>query len=119
MATFPKLSSGAIAQYPLPITYRGSAEVISFIDGSDQRFITRGKMLRAWEVELSLLNESEIQQVEVFFRALDGQYERFDFPDPYSGSTVVNCRLGAADLVSTYAEVDISASSFWVIETNG
>jgi hypothetical protein len=119
MLTFPLLNSGAVAQYPLPLTLQGSAQVISFIDGVDQRFIRQAKLLRAWEIQLSVLNDSEIQQVESFFLALDGQYETFSFPDPYSNSAVLNCRLGAPDLVSTYSGVDINSTSVWVVETNG
>jgi hypothetical protein len=119
MATFPLLSSGAVAQYPLPLTYQSATQVIPFIDGLDQRFCRQAGALRAWNVKLSLLSETETQQVEGFFQTLDGQYSTFDFPDPYSGFTVPNCRLGAADLITTYTDVDIASTSFWVIETNG
>jgi hypothetical protein len=119
MLIFPLLDSGAVAQYPLPLTFQGSAQVISFIDGADQRFIRQAKALRAWEIQLSVLTDSEIQQVESFFLALDGQYQTFSFPDPYSSSTVSNCRLGGPDLVNTYSGVDINSTSIWVVETNG
>lgn len=119
MATFPVLSSGAIAQYPTALATGQAAQAIRFLDGSDQRYLTQGTMLRSWEIRLDLLNETEIQQVETFFALVEGDYSTFVFPDPFSGTNVVNCRLGAPTLVSEYMAADISATSFWVIETHG
>ncbi len=119
MAIFPVLSSGAIAQYPSSLVAGQAAQVIRFLDGSDQRYLTQGRMLRSWEIRLDLLNESEIQQLESFFSLLHGDYSSFVFPDPFTGTGVVNCRLGAPTFLSEYLGVDISSTSFWVIETHG
>lgn len=119
MATFPILSSGAIAQYPTPLKTGQAAQVIRFLDGSDQRYLAQGKMLRSWEIQLDLLNEAEIQRVEEFFTEQQGDYSPFTFPDPFTGSNVPNCRLGTAGLVTDYLGVDASSTSFWVIETHG
>ena len=119
MATFPVLSSGAVAQYPTALVAGQAAQVIRFLDGSNQRYLTQGRMLRSWEIRLDLLNESEIQQLETFFALLEGDYSPFVFPDPFTGTSVVDCRLGAPTIVSDYLEVDISSTSFWVIETHG
>jgi hypothetical protein len=119
MLTFPALSTGAVAQYPLPLSYTSPVEIIRFIDGTDQRFMARGKSLRSWHVQLSFLNEDEIHQLENFFESLRGQYSLFYFPDPYSGLTVPNCVIGESTLVTDYLATDLSSSSFWVVETNG
>jgi hypothetical protein len=119
MATFPVLSSAAIAQYPARLTSGQAAQVIRFLDGSDQRYLLQGKMLRSWEIRLDLLNEAEIQRVEEFFALQQGDYSPFIFPDPFTGSNVPNCRLGTAGLASDYTGVDVSATSLWVLETNG
>jgi hypothetical protein len=119
MPTFPLLNTGAVAQYPLPLTYTWPVEVIRFIDGSDQRFLVRGKTLRSWHVQLSALREDEIFALEQFMEAVQGQYTLFNFPDPYSGETVPNCRLGSSDLSTEYLAPGLISSDFWVVETNG
>jgi hypothetical protein len=119
VTTFPALSSGAIVQYPTSLTTGQAAQVIRFLDGSDQRYLVQGKMLRSWEIRLDLLNETEIQRIEAFFTLQQGDYSPFIFPDPFTGSNIPNCRLGASGLVSDYLGVDANATSFWVLETDG
>ena len=119
MATFPILSSNAVMQYPAPLARVRAGRIVRFIDGSDQRFIALGKTLRSWQIKLTLLNEQELGQIETFFEAQDGEYSLFDFPDPFSGATVPNCRLSAPTLATAYQATDVGAASFWVIETNG
>jgi hypothetical protein len=119
MLTFPTLSTGAVAQYPLPISYTSPVEIIRFIDGTDQRFVSRGRSLRSWHVQLSFVNDDEIAQLEDFFGALGGQYSQFAFPDPYSGQLVPNCVMGDSALVTDYLATDLASASLWVVETNG
>lgn len=117
MADFPILSTGAITQYPLTYMSGQNAQVIRFLDGTDQRYLTQGRSLRQWQIRLDLLNETEIQQIEEFFIDVKGDYSRFNFPDPVSGSYVANCQLAAPGLVTEYLGVDDGATTFWVIET--
>lgn len=119
MANFPALSSGAVTQYPALIASGQGTQVIRFLDASDQRYLVQPRALRQWQIRLDLLNESEIREFEEFFTAQSGDYSPFTFPDPFSGETVPNCRLAAPGFVSEYVSVDISSTSFWVIETNG
>ena len=116
---FPTLSSGAVAQYGSPIGYVWPAQVIRFVDGADQRFLACGSVLRRWLINLRLLNEAEIAAIETFFNTMGGEYSTFTFPDPVSGTSVPNCRIGAPEMISEYQGVDISATSIWVVETNG
>src|ERR1700735_3762997 len=110
---FPTLSSGAVTQYGSPIGFVWPAQVVRFVDGTDQRFLACGRVLRRWLVNLRLLNESEIAAVEAFFGVMGGEFSTFDFPDPISGATVPNCRIGAPELISEYQDVDVSATSIW------
>ncbi len=119
MADFPLLSTGAITQYPLGVSVGQPTQVIRFLDGSDQRYRGRGRMLRRWHIKLSLLNETEVQQLEAFFISQLGDYMPFSFPDPVSGTSVPNCRFGDAAMLSEYLATDVEATAFWVVETNG
>ena len=119
MANFPFLTSGAVTQYPSAIGSGQGSQVIRFIDGSDQRYLSHGRALRQWQIRLNLLNEMELQQLEGFFAAQSGDYSPFNFPNPFSGSMVANCRLAASGFLTEYAGVDVGSTSFWVIETNG
>jgi hypothetical protein len=119
MATFPVLSSGAVTQYPALLASGQGAQVIRFLDSSDQRYLVQGRAFRQWQIRLDLLNEDEIQALEAFFVAESGDYSPFNFPDPFSGVTVPNCRFAAPGLITEYVGVDVSSTSFWVIETNG
>ncbi len=119
MATFPILNSGAVAQYPINLVLSQSVQVLRFLDGSDQRFLNQGRQYRRWQITLNLLNESEINQIQFFFVAQQGEYSLFDFPDPISNQVIPNCRLGAAGLVTDLIGVDNSSSTLWVVETNG
>jgi hypothetical protein len=119
MANFPFLTSGAVTQYPALIVSGQRVQVIPFLDASDQRYVVQPRALRQWQIRLDLLNENEIQALEAFFIAQSGDYSPFNFPDPFSNTTVSNCRLAAPGFVSEYVGVDVTSTSFWVIETNG
>jgi hypothetical protein len=119
MNTFPHLSTGAVTQYPLGMATGQGSQDIRFLDGTDQRFRTQGRMLRRWQIRLDLLNENEIESLETFFNSQLGSYSAFVFPDPYSGTPVPNCVFGADTFLSDYEGVDVNRVSFWVVETNG
>jgi hypothetical protein len=119
MTTFPVLSSGSVTQYPALVSSGQGAQVIRFLDSSDQRYLVQPRALRRWQIRLDLLNENEIQAFEAFFTAQSGDYSPFTFPDPFSGTMIPNCRLAEPGFVTEYVGVDVSSTSFWVIETNG
>lgn len=93
--------------------------MVRFLDGTDQRCLLQGRTLRQWLINLSLLNESEVQQVESFFAAQQGTYSAFSFPDPFTEANIPNCRIGSPLLQTNYLSPDITATAFWIIETNG
>ncbi len=119
MANFPQLSTRAVTQYPLQITSGQASQVIRFLDGSDQRYLMQGRTLRRWQIKLNLLNEQEAQTLASFFETQLGDYLSFEFPDPYSGAAVPNCRFANSAFATEFEAVDMSATSYWVIEANG
>jgi Conserved hypothetical protein 2217 (DUF2460) len=119
MASFPLLSSGAVTQYPVQLITGQGTQVIRFLDGSDQRYLMQGKPLRRWQIRMDLLNDRELEQLEAFFEEQEGDYLPFSFPDPFSGATVANCRLGNSSLASNYLAASVGSAALWVIETNG
>ena len=119
MAHFPLLNTGAVSQYPLGVARSRPAQVMTFLDGSDQRYRTRGRSLRQWRIDLTLLNEDEMQMLESFFAAQFGEYSKFTFADPLSGVDVPNCRFGQDTFESAAEGVDNGSTGFWIVETNG
>lgn len=107
MANFPKLKTGAVAQYPSSRLLEFSTEVRRFLDSSEQRCRDRTGVRRRWRLDLTQLDESELASVRRFVEEQRGAFATFDFEDPFSGSTVANCRLAGdvLELVS-HGELD-------------
>jgi hypothetical protein len=118
MASFPTLSSGTVMQYPAAQVTSQQVQVIRFLDGLDQRFLTRGKTYRRWRIQLDLLTDSEGAAVEAFFQQQTGSYTTFDFPDPFTGQLVPHCRFEAQALARTLTGLDANSCALWVIEGN-
>jgi hypothetical protein len=91
MATFPTLKTGAVAQYPLGWSARYSTQAVQFLDGSQQKFRLYPAGLRRWTVQLSNLDETELDTVITFVEQLGGAL--FSFPDPVTGVTAATCRI--------------------------
>ena len=93
MAEFPKLKTGAVAQYPSTREARLRNDSVRFLDGSFQRY--RGTALRRrWVIRLELLDEGEMAALEEFFAAMQGGYASFTFTDPWDEQDYAGCRLG-------------------------
>lgn len=116
MTTFPALSSGAIAQYPLQINFSWITQVVRFLDGTDQRCIVRARRLRYWVIKLSLLNDSELAQLEEFFDGQQGNFGLFNFPDPSSDQVIPNCRLASPQFSCLYVGPDHGSAGLTVME---
>ena len=93
MADFPLLKSGAVTQYPSSRAQQYGTRVLEFVDGGEQRFRERGSPLRQWVVRLDLLLDTELKQLEEFFRAQAGRFEEFAFLDPWTAAEVPHCSL--------------------------
>lgn len=89
MATFPTLRTGAIAQYPLPLSREYHTQFVTFLDGSRQTYRIRKAGLRKWRIWNHLLDDEELEKMCVFFRA-QGETP-FSFTDPITGETAQKC----------------------------
>jgi hypothetical protein len=92
MAEFPKLKTGAVAQYPLNREVRGSVRVLPFVDGTEQRYRSE-RIRRKWRIELDQLDEGESSILDDFVRTHLETLESFEFTDPWSGITYPRCAV--------------------------
>jgi hypothetical protein len=119
MANFPLLSTGAIAQHPVSRAATYATEVIQFLDGSQQRCMMRGKLLRRWQLSLSQLSDQELLAIEQFFDSAQGNFGLFTFTDPLTGSAVPNCRLQNPSVITQYLALGNGSAVMLIEETNG
>jgi hypothetical protein len=91
MSTFPRLKTGAVAQYPAGRTAGYATAVFRFLDGSEQRFRQRGTAATRWLIELDLLDDTEMSQICEFFASQQGRFGTFSFEDPWDASVHPNC----------------------------
>lgn len=101
MATFPKLKTGAVAQYPSERHVGFSTQVLEFVDGSEQRFREYRKPLRKWVVRFELLDEGEVAALRSFFDQA-GAASPFAFTDPWDGTLYPNCTVDGDDFEVQY-----------------
>ncbi|MBI3667251.1 MAG: DUF2460 domain-containing protein [Acidobacteria bacterium] len=94
MAQFPKLKTGAVAQYPAVREQRYSTEVNRFLDNAEQRYRDYAAGRRRWVIALEKLDETETATLARFFEEQQGRFGTFDFEDPWTGMVTANCRFG-------------------------
>jgi len=116
MANFPALKTGAVAQYGSDRSRQFSTQVLRFLDGSEQRFPGYGTPLLQWVIRLDLLDESELENLELFFENLGGRAGTFSFTDPWDGTVYPSCSLGSDDLELQFQEVARGATQVVVKE---
>jgi phage-related protein len=93
MAAFPRLKTGAVCQYPLGRNSKFQTEVISFGDGSEQRYRDFKGALREWVIGLDLLTDAEITSLESFYWANGGAAGTFEFTDPFDAVVYPTCEF--------------------------
>ena len=103
MATFPKLKTNAVAQYPATRAIQFRTLILRFLDGNEQRYADTSGALHKWVIRLNELDEGELAEVDAFFVTNEGQYGNFTFVDPWDGTPYTNCSFAGdqLDLVST------------------
>ena len=119
MATFPKLKTNAVAQYPATKTIRFQNQVLRFVDGTEQRYRDGNGPLHQWVIRLAELDEWELSSLEQFFAANQGRLTSFAFTDPWDGTQYSNCSLASDDLALTCSGELRCAASVTVIENRG
>jgi hypothetical protein len=102
MNEFPKLKTGAVAQYPAQRLTRFSTQILHFVDGSEQRYREWSGALRRWVIELTALDEEEIDALESFVIAEQGNYGTFTFTDPWDGEEYSECSLEDPEAVFAF-----------------
>ena len=101
MNTFPTLRTGAVMQYPASKDIQFSAQVVRFIDGSEQRFREFAQPLSRWSIQLDKLDEHELNGLREFFRIVSGGAEAFVFTDPWDGVQYASCSLETDEMIET------------------
>ena len=99
--SFPRLKTGALAQYPTAEELTRPVETVRFLDMGRQAYVDSRGSPRRWRLRLHLLDESELAAVVEFFTAMRGSLGRFDFEDPATGDVVANCRFDDDELTLT------------------
>jgi Conserved hypothetical protein 2217 (DUF2460) len=116
MATFPKLKTGAVAQYPATRIFRFQNQILRFLDGTDQRYRDSAGPFYSWEIRLDQLDETELAALQAFFLANQGSFASFAFTDPWNGQVYSNCSLASDQMnITSLAEMQ-GRTSLIVIE---
>ena len=119
MSTFPKLKTDAVSQYPAQRTTGFSTTILQFVGGAEQRFRNYGLPLRSWKIDLRLLDDSEMNKVETFYTAQEGQFNSFSFTDPWDQTTYPSCSLEIPELAMQYIGPQSGALHLIVRENRG
>lgn len=119
MATFPKLKTGAVAQYPASRSFRFQNQILRFLDGADQRYRDSAGPLLSWEIRLDQLDETEMAGLQAFFLANQGSFVSFAFTDPWSAQVYQNCSLASDDMNITSLTEMQGRTSLIVIQNRG
>jgi len=101
MATFPRLRTNAVVQYPITRRQQFQNQTVRFVDGSDQRYRDSAGAHLEWDIQLSVLDDGELSALEEFFLAAQGSFGAFSFTDPWDGRSYDNCSLAADEMVLT------------------
>src|SRR5437763_14680053 len=98
MAAFPRLKTGAIAQYPVTGREQFQNQTVRFVDGTEQRYRDSAGTRLEWELQLSQLDEGELAAIEEFYLSNQGSFGSFSFTDPWDGREYENCSMAADGL---------------------
>ena len=105
---FPRLHTGAVAQFPLTGVESHNTHVSRFADGSEQRFRNLAVAGREWRVRLSKLTDEESDKISWFFMAHQGRQIPFTFIDPWTGAEITGCRLSMDEVEAQFYDENCS-----------
>lgn len=115
MASFPKLKTGAISQYPSIRETSFATRVQRYLDLGEQRYRDHDSARKRWRIELSLLTDAELAQLVNFFAAHKGRLTTFDFEDPWSGAIIGGCRFEQDSLAALVNGEADSSTEFTIV----
>ena len=116
MAGFPVLKTGAVVQYPLTRTAAFQNQMLTFLDGTQQRYRDSAGLRARWEIRLTELDAGEMAAMEEFFLANQGTFGSFAFTDPVDGTVYSNCSLRVDALDIATAEEMREATKVTVVQ---
>ena len=116
MASFPKLKTEAVAQYPAGQSIRFRNQAVRFLDGNEQRYRDSAGALRRFEILLDQLDESEMAAIERFFLENQGSFGSFSFTDPWSGVEFSDCSFEGDVLELTLTGEMRGSTSLAIVE---
>jgi len=98
MSEFPKLRTGAPAQYPATKCIEYRTTVLKFLDGTEQRYRESGSPLRRWELSFRLVDEDEAGRMQELFEVSNGRFGSFEFEDPWEGMKKRECSFAEDEM---------------------
>jgi hypothetical protein len=110
MPSFPKLKTGAVAQYPATKSLRFHNQTLRFVDGTEQRYRDCAAPLHRWEIRLDQIDEGELAAMAQFFLDVQGAFGQFAFTDPWDGHEYENCSLDV-DLLDLHTLAEMRGST--------
>jgi hypothetical protein len=119
MATFPTLSTGAVAQYPAARTFRFNNQILRFVDGNEQRYRDSAGPLHRWTIRLDYLDATEVAALEDFFLTNQGSFASFAFTDPWDNTSYPNCSIVGDNLAALTKQEFQNATSITIVENRG
>lgn len=119
MSDFPKLRTGAVAQYPARRQTLFQTQVVRFVDGTEQRFREYGGPRHAWVIALELLGDDEISAIGDFVESVAAGDGTFAFTDPWDGTVYPSCRLADDTFLSKHDEENRGRTSLTIVESGG
>ena|SRR5918993_1309576 len=116
MDFFPVLSTGAVTQFPSSRVVEHKTVVLSYCDGSEQRFRALRRPVRKWIIRLTKVSESELYQLEEFFNSQQGRAGIFSFTDPWTGVVHPRCSMDLDEFSVTVFGNNTGATTLTVRE---
>ena len=96
--TFPSLSTGKVAQYPLERRLGFSSEVVEFMNAGEQVYMDRYPGRRVWALEYSGLNGRDVKALQDHFESNQGRKGVFTFTDPWNNTVFTTCSFAQDEL---------------------
>lgn len=117
MASFPKLTTDAVTQYPSGRRTSYSTRITRFVDGTEQRFRELNSPVRRWVIQLAKISPTEAGVVESFFISMQGQFGSFAFVDPWDEVEYPDCSFDHETL-SAIGLAEAGNQNYLVIRNN-